>query len=71
MKYQIKSYALGWNPGTNQGLIHVTTIDGNKIRLTIDNSSELAAIALILNQNPVWIDSETKFINTGWETIGE
>jgi hypothetical protein len=64
----IKSYVIGWEPGRNRAVASLQLEDGTHHAIKIETAAELAAIAAILKESPVFL-YENGLIVTGWEEI--
>jgi hypothetical protein len=70
MKKKILRYGLGWNPNTKQGAITLDVGDAQPMRVPVSSAEEFAALAAVLNEEPVFLDTTNGFIVTGWEPPG-
>ena len=62
----IKSYVIGWEPGRNRALASLQLEDGTHHSVKVETAGELAALAAILKESPVFL-YENGLIVTGWE----
>jgi hypothetical protein len=68
---QVTHYRLAWNPKTNQGRAEIFFKKENQtVRLKIDSAQELAAVAAVLKESPVFLTGDG-LIYTGWEEIDD
>jgi hypothetical protein len=68
---EIKSYALGWNPKTKEGSLRIKLANGQDYPVPVSSAAELAALAAILNESPIGLNTDTGFIMTPtWEPVG-
>lgn len=66
----ITSYQMGWNPKTNQGIIQIRVQSGEVIKVPVENAQEFSAISLVLNESPIFLNTENGFIATAdWEPV--
>jgi hypothetical protein len=68
-RLEIKSYALGWFPESNRAIVTVKLEDGSSKKIKVDSPGELAALAAVLKERPVFL-YDTGLIATGWEDVG-
>jgi hypothetical protein len=67
----IASYEIGWNPKTKQGAVRIKLGNGQEYPVPVGTAEELAALAMILNESPVSLNTDTGFIMTAnWEPVG-
>jgi len=64
----IKSYVIGWEPGRNRAVASLQLADGSHHAVKIETAAELAALAAILKESPVFL-YENGLIVTGWEEV--
>jgi len=68
MPVQIQSYVLSWHPGANRGGVLLTLVDGNQVRIPVEDPAELTALATILNESPAYA-FENGAVGTGIEPV--
>jgi len=68
-RLEIKEYALGWFPQSNRAIVTVKLEDGSSKKIKVDSPGELAALAAVLKERPVFL-YDTGLIATGWEDVG-
>ena len=67
----IAEHSLAWHPGANKGRIMLKLLNTPVPQeLVVETAQEFAALAMVLNESPVWYVTETGFIVTGWEQVG-
>jgi hypothetical protein len=64
----IKSYVIGWEPARRRPVASIQLEDGSHHALKIETAAELAALAAILRESPVF-QYENGLIVSGWEPI--
>jgi hypothetical protein len=64
----IKSYVIGWEPARRRPLASIQLEDGSHHALKVGTAAELAALAAILRESPVFL-YENGLIVSGWEQI--
>jgi hypothetical protein len=70
MRVPIIGYGMGWQPKVNKGRITVRLQNGQNVNLPVESAEEFTALATILNESPVFFDTESGEIVTGWEQVG-
>ena len=70
MATPITGYRLAWHPGANQGKAVIRLQGGHQKNVPINSSAELAALAAVLREKPVFL-REDGYIYTGWEAPEE
>ena len=68
MRKRIIEYGMSWNPVTNGGVFGVKMEDGTRKKVPANSVGEYAAIALILNRAPVYVDDNDRII-TDWKPL--
>jgi hypothetical protein len=66
---QIVNYGLHWNPATKDGRITLDLGDGKPVPVSVHSAEEFAAIAAVLNEKPVYLETNGS-ISTGWQPVG-
>lgn len=66
----VASYSLLWRPGDNKGSVILVLQDRRQIPINADSAQELAALAAILNEAPVFFRTEDGSLFTGVEDVG-
>lgn len=66
----IAGYALAWSPQHKTGLVNLKYQHGQPVRIPVNTADEFIALAVILNESPVFYDDESRTIQTGWEEVG-
>ena len=67
----IASYEIGWNPKTKQGAVQIKLENGQAYPVPVGSAEELSAVAMILNESPVSLNTDNGFIMTAnWEPVG-
>ena len=64
----IKSYVIGWEPARSRPLASIQLEDGSHHAVKVETAAELAALAAILRESPVFL-YENGLIVSGWEQI--
>jgi hypothetical protein len=64
----IKSYVIGWEPARHRPLASIQLEDGSHHALKVEAAAELAALAAILRESPVFL-YENGLIVSGWEPV--
>ena len=54
MPVRINRYELAWSPNTNAGFITLFLADNRRIKVPAETIEEFIAIAMVLNQSPVY-----------------
>ena len=70
MRVPIVEFGMGWNTATNAGKITIKLVDGQTVKLVVETAAEFTAIATVLNESPVYWNTEEKSISTDWEDVG-
>ena len=60
-------YSLACHPGQNQGRVKIILKNGQKHDLPVGSLTELAALAAVLRERPVFLSDDGSYIFTGWE----
>lgn len=66
----IVGYGLSWNPEQKIGEITLRYQYGQQVKIAVKSAEEFTAMAMILNESPVYLDTDSKFLITGWEEVG-
>ena len=67
---EIDKYSLTWNHQTKDHAIKITLKNKEKVSLRIDDAAEFSALALLLNETPIYYNTRTGEILSGWEPTG-
>ena len=68
---EIKSYEIGWNPKDKRGAVRIKLVDGQEYPIPVGSAEELAALGMVLNEEPVVLNTDTGYIMTpDWEPVG-
>ncbi|MBK7694887.1 MAG: hypothetical protein IPP06_14780 [Saprospiraceae bacterium] len=72
MWLEVKNYQLMYRTHLNKGSIYLIFADNTNVNIKLDSASELMAMAdMLRNEKPVYYNSESKNLVTGWEPVGE
>jgi len=66
----IVGYVLSWNPEQKKGVIALKYQYGQTVPIHVNSAEEFTAMAMILNESPVFFDEASRTIQTGWEEVG-
>jgi hypothetical protein len=69
-KLAVTDYALAWGTQNKQGTIRLALEDGQAFNITVPSAEELAALAAVLNESPVFYRTEDGVLLTGKEPVG-
>jgi hypothetical protein len=68
---EIKGYEIGWNPRAKQGSVRIKLANGSEYPVPVGSAEELAALGMVLNEEPVVLNTDTGYIMTpDWEPVG-
>lgn len=67
---EVIGYSLSWRARDNQGGARLTLKGGREVDIPADSAQELAALAAILNESPVFLRTEDGALFTGREPVG-
>lgn len=67
---EIDKYSLTWNHQTKDRDITITLKNNEKVSLQIGDAAEFSALALLLNETPVYYNTRSGEILSGWEPTG-
>jgi hypothetical protein len=70
MLVEIREFGMSWNPATKQGEIILHLENGQAPKVPVSSAEEFAAIALILGETPIFLDTDNGRIQTKWEAPG-
>lgn len=54
----IVGYSLGWYPGSNRARLEIELPDGTVRAVPVESAAELAAITVLLDGGPCWLDEQ-------------
>lgn len=54
----IVGYSIGWYPGSNRARVEIELGDGTVRAVPVETAAELAAIVLLLDGGPCWLDEQ-------------
>lgn len=66
----IAGYGLSWNPEQKIGEVTLRYQYGQQVKIRVNSAEELTAMAMILNESPVFYDEDSRSLVTGWEEVG-
>ena len=69
-RVEIVGYGLVWNPTSQTGQVTVKYKHGQTVPIPVKSAADLTAMAMILNESPVYLDTDSGFFMTGLEAVG-
>ena len=67
---EISQYSLSWNHKTKERDITITLLNKEKVRLQVGDAAEFTALATLLNEKPLYYNTRSGEIISGWEPTG-
>ena len=67
---EIDQYALAWNHITKSKDITITLKNKEKVHLNVKDAAEFTALATLLNEEPLYYNTRSGEIISGWEPTG-
>jgi len=65
----ITDHNYGWNVKSGEGGVIIKLADGTRRTFALKSAEEFNALAALLNQSPVFYNTENDFIHTGWAEV--
>ncbi len=65
----IVAYKIAWDPNNHRGYIFLTLQSRETKNITV-TADDFVAIATVLNESPVFLNTDTGIIGTDWEQVG-
>lgn len=67
---EIEQYSLTWNHKTKNKSIVISLKNEEKVELRVEDTNEFSALAILLNEDPLYYNTRSGDIISGWEPTG-